>query len=80
LHRVRYILGDNDSTPLDQIVEVDETYVGGKFKNITRERLNRHREKGIDNKVAVMGLLQRDGKAKLTVISAKRTFKDEATI
>lgn len=76
LHRIRLIMGDDDpEIPLDNVVEVDETYVGGKFDNMNRERLHRHRESGIDNKVAVMGLLERDGKAKLTVIG-KNTFKD----
>ena len=34
LHRVRYLLGIPEPEPLDNIVEVDETYVGGKFENM----------------------------------------------
>ena len=42
---------------------------------MNRKRLKKWQESGQDNKVAVMGLLERDGKARLTVIGAK-TFKD----
>ena len=60
---------------MDNIVEIDETYVGGKFENMNRKKLHEHRDSGKDNKTAVMGLLERDGKAKLTVIG-KNTFKE----
>lgn len=75
LHRLRLILGDNEPAPMDQIVEVDETYVGGTFGNMNKKRRKKWQESGKDNKIAVMGLLQRDGRAKLTVIG-ERTFKE----
>jgi hypothetical protein len=75
LHRVRYIFGDPDPEPLTNIVEVDETYVGGSYANMNRGRRKYHQENNIDNKVAVMGLLERDGKARLTIIGSN-TFKD----
>lgn len=74
-HRVRLIMGDPNPAPLDNVVEVDETYVGGKFENMNRGRRKKWQESGKDNKTAVMGLLQRDGKAKLTVIGGS-SFKD----
>jgi len=66
----------NDPKPpkLENIVEVDETYVGGKMENMSRRRRKKWQERGIDNKVAVMGMVERDGKAKLKVIDDK-TFK-----
>ena len=75
LHRLRLIMDDPGPEPLEEIVEVDETYVGGKWDNMNKKRREKMRAKGVDNKVAVMGLLQRDGKAKLTVIG-ERTFKE----
>lgn len=75
LHRIRHIMGDNEPDPLENIVEVDETYVGGKFANMNRGRRKEFQELGIDNKIAVMGMTQRDGRAKLTVIGAN-TFKE----
>lgn len=75
LHRVRLIMTDPTTVPLKNIVEVDETYVGGKFANMNRGRRKKLQELEKDNKIAVMGLLERDGKARLTVIG-KNTFKD----
>lgn len=74
-HRVRLIMGEPEPEPLKDVVEVDETYVGGKFKNMNRGRRKKWQDKGVDNKTAVMGLLQRDGKAKLEVIG-NRSFKE----
>lgn len=75
LHRLRYIMKEPEPDPLNNIVEIDETYVGGKFANMNRAKRKKLQELSIDNKTAVMGLLERDGKARLTVIGEK-TFKD----
>jgi len=75
LQRLRHIMCNPDPEPLTNTVEVDETYVGGTFANMNRKRRKEWQEKGEDNKVAVMGLLERDGIAKLTVIGQK-SFKD----
>ena len=75
-HRIRLLMGDPEpDVPLDNVVEVDETYVGGKWDRMSRARRQKHRDSGVDNKVAVMGLLERDGKAKLTVIG-ENSFKE----
>jgi hypothetical protein len=68
-------MGDNSPEPLEKVVEVDETYVGGKFENMNRGLRKKWQESGKDNKVAVMGMVQRGGKAKLKVIGAN-TFKE----
>lgn len=75
LHRLRYVMTETDPEPFENIVEVDETYVGGKYVNMNRQRRKKWQESDKDNKTAVMGLLQRDGKAKLTVIG-ESTFKE----
>lgn len=74
LHRVRLIMGEPSPAPLDNVVELDETYVGGKFANMNRGRRKKLQEQSIDNKTAVMGFVERDGKARLTVID--KTFKE----
>ncbi len=74
LHRLRLAMGEPDPEPLQNIVEVDETYVGGKYSNMHSKKRKEQIAKG-DNKVPVMGLLERDGKARLTVIG-KESFKD----
>jgi transposase-like protein len=74
-HRIRLIMGDDSPEPLENTVEVDETYVGGKFANMNRARRKKWQESGKDNKTAVMGLLERTGKAKLKVIGSS-AFKE----
>ncbi|MEJ7677022.1 MAG: IS1595 family transposase [Segetibacter sp.] len=62
-HRIREMLKDNTTSTLTGMVEVDETYVGGKNKN-------RHADKKVENsqgrsakdKTPVVGLFQRAGK------------------
>ena len=66
-HRIRHIMGEPYEQPLANVVEVDETYCGGKFANMNRGRRKKLQESGKDNKTGVMGLLERDGKAKLTL-------------
>lgn len=75
LHRLRFIVDEDAPEPLDKVVEVDETYIGGKFANMNRQRRKKLQEANADNKVAVMGLLERDGKARLTIIG-NNTFKE----
>jgi transposase-like protein len=60
LHRIRFALGQNDEEQLDGIIEVDETFVGGKNKN-------RHKDKKVENsqgrsfkdKTPVFGMTER---------------------
>jgi transposase-like protein len=70
LHRVRHALhvGSFD-TKLSGIVEVDETYIGGKAINMHKDRKAKTiTSPGVSGKTAVMGLLQRhDGKKHSTV-------------
>ncbi|MCW3093511.1 MAG: family transposase [Ferruginibacter sp.] len=75
LHRIRYIMGDPAPEPLENTVEIDETYVGGKFKNMHLDRRKKYQELNMDNKVGIMGMLERDGKARLTVIG-NSSWKD----
>jgi transposase-like protein len=62
LHRIRLALQDDSTDPFDGEVEVDETYIGGKARNMHKAK----RElvitgTGGAGKVAVMGLLARHG-------------------
>jgi transposase-like protein len=75
LHRIRLMLREPDTEPLSNIVEADETYCGGKFENMNRGRRKKWQQSGKDNKVALMGMVERGGKARLKVIG-NETFKD----
>jgi transposase-like protein len=59
-HRIREAMTVDNPIPLSKIVEVDETWVGGKRKNVG------HGYKG--NKVVVAGAAQRGGEIRLEVI------------
>lgn len=70
LHRVRLALQDKtDGGKLGGEVEVDETFIGGKARNM---HLSKRRKlitgRGGVGKVAVMGLLQRGGRVRTQVV------------
>jgi transposase-like protein len=83
-HRVREAMGiapETDSGPLGgegKIVESDETFVGGKAKNV-------HRGKPIPTKYAVVALVERGGKmrarhvADVTAKTLRKTLKELAS-
>lgn len=85
LHRIREMLRLKVDTKLDNIVEVDEVYIGGKVSNMSKSRRAKLREEGntYNTKTMVMGLLERGGDLKLINIgnsnnstAIKPTVKD----
>lgn len=78
LHRIRKMLEVAAPEKLENIVEVDECYIGGKWKN---RSLSKRKQKKDQNgyyptdKTPVMGFVQRDGNAALTVMG--KNFNDE---
>jgi transposase-like protein len=59
LHRIRLAMQAEDGGKMYGEVEVDETYIGGKARNMHKSRRARFRGKTWFGKVAVMGLLER---------------------
>jgi transposase-like protein len=78
LHRIRLAMQNGSINKLSGSVEVDETYIGGKARNMHRsvlaKRVAQHatpytgRNQNI-GKVAVMGLLERHGEVRTMVVS-----------
>jgi hypothetical protein len=65
LHRIRLAMQTKSFTKIDGETEVDETYIGGKARNMhkgRRERIGLSQHRSMMGKVAVMGLLERHGK------------------
>ena len=63
LHRIRLAMQSDSFDQMGGSVEADETYIGGKARNMHKHRLARIRGKrhGMVGKTAVMGLLEREG-------------------
>jgi hypothetical protein len=71
LHRVRLAMQDElTGGNLGGQVEVDETYIGGKARNMHKDRKVRVQKEGrnIGGKSVVLGMLERGGKVRATVV------------
>jgi transposase-like protein len=73
-HRIRLSLQDEFfGSKLDGEVEVDETFIGGKARNMhVSERKRRITGTGTKDKTAVMGILERGGKVRASVVPSRR--------
>jgi len=72
LHRIRTTLHETPAK-LSGEVEADETFIGGKARNMhVAKRARRITGTGTKDKVAVMGILQRDGKVVTTVVPNRK--------
>jgi len=59
-HRIRHILQTGSIAKMTGTVEVDETFVGGKAKNMHKERKERTiKGRGASGKTVVLGILER---------------------
>ena len=74
LHRIRLAMQDDFfGSKLNGEVEVDETFIGGKARNMhLSERKRRITATGTKDKTAVMGILERGGKVRATVVPSRR--------
>jgi transposase-like protein len=73
LHRIRKAMHDGSLTKLSGEVEADETFIGGKARNMhISVRQRRITGTGTKDKTAVMGILQRGGKVRTTVVANRK--------
>lgn len=81
LHRIRLALQDEEGGKLGGEVEVDETYVGGRARNMHISK--RHQKitgTGGAGKVAVMGILERNGRVRTKVVPNVRKLQLQAVV
>ena len=83
LHRIRVAMGDTDAGKMggNGPIEIDETFVGGKVKNMHKSR----RVKGMNysagnGKTIVMGMLERGGKVRAGVIADRKLHNMQPVI
>lgn len=80
LHRIRLAMQDEDGGKLSGRVEVDETYIGGKARNMhpaKRDRVISDKRGGWAGKMAVLGMLERTSeiapsKVRLRIVKTSR--------
>lgn len=66
-HRIRKAVKDADTALLSGIVEVDESYIGGKAKNMHKSvKEKKIIGRGASGKAMVLGAIQRDGSVRLS--------------
>lgn len=73
-HRIRFALHEGSfENMLSGEVEADETFIGGKARNMhTNVKARRITGTGTKDKVAVMGLLERGGNVRTTVVANRK--------
>ena len=72
-HRIRFALHHGSFEKLSGHVEADETFIGGKARNMhVGKRQRRITGTGTKDKVAVMGILERGGEVRTTVLANRK--------
>jgi transposase-like protein len=80
-HRIRCALGMAPTDKLTGEVEADETFIGGKARNMhLAQRQRRITGTGGKDKTAVMGILQRGGEVRTKVISSRKKKELQAEV
>src|SRR3954454_18575441 len=73
LHRIRLAMQDGNFNKLGGEVEVDETFIGGKARNMHKDkRAAKITGRGPEGKAIVAAVLQRGGKVRAKVVETRR--------
>jgi transposase-like protein len=72
-HRIRFALGMEEEGKLSGHVEADETFIGGKARNMHKDvRARKITGTGGKDKTMVMGILERGGKVRAKVVENRK--------
>lgn len=81
-HQIKILMADKpgkENSKLKGIVQIDETYIGGKLankhKHIRAEEAKKDFTERIDKKIAVMGFVSDNNELKMEVMTDMQTFK-----
>ena len=81
LHRIRKAMQDNSIIKFSGEVEADETFIGGKARNMhVSKRERRITGTGGKDKTAVMGILERGGRVKTTIVPNRKRSALQAEV
>src|SRR5271163_3980279 len=73
LHRIRLAMQDDFfGSKLNGEVEVDETFIGGKARNMHKSRRDRLTGRIDDDKTVVVGFMERGGKVRTQIVEKRR--------
>ena len=76
LHRLRLVMQTGSFTKLGGEIEVDETFIGGKARNMhLHKRALKVTGTGGKDKVPVMGILERGGEVRTTIVARPKKEK-----
>lgn len=80
-HRIRYALHHGSFEKMTGHIEVDETFIGGKARNMhVSQRRRRITGTGTKDKTAVMGILERGGKVRTVVVPNRKKHALQAEV
>ena len=80
-HRLRFALTEGGFNLLGGEVEADETFIGGKARNMhVAQRKRRITGTGTKDKTAVMGILERGGKVRTVVVPNRKRHALQAEV
>ncbi len=71
LARIRKAMEDNDATLMTGVIEMDETFHGGKAKNMHEKDRKRKIATPNKGKTIVVGMLQRGGKVRTSIVDER---------
>ncbi len=81
LHRIRLAMQSGSFSKISGEVEVDETFIGGKARNMhLAKRTRRITGTGTKDKIAVMGILERGGEVRTIVVPSRKKVVLQAEV